>query len=163
MSCCKCCCGKKDCEEGEEGRCCCGGATGTCCQEGEYCCDGECQSEPCCDGTPITVTFAFGSDGTLRACSPQVKETQTVTIPTSVPLPFTANVSWSADDDVSINGVRLNETFNSAGGCVYGSYCCASSGSGSMTFSTRTLTVSLIDTVGVNWGGSVTITPVCPP
>jgi hypothetical protein len=51
MTCCKCCCGNVDCEEGQEGKCCCGGPGGTCCQEGEYCCDGECQEEPCgCSG-----------------------------------------------------------------------------------------------------------------
>ena len=47
MPCCKCCCGNKDCEEGEQGKCCCGGPTGTCCQEGHYCCDGVCQEESC--------------------------------------------------------------------------------------------------------------------
>lgn len=44
MACCKCCCGKKDCEEGDQGKCCCGD---TCCTESEYCCDGACQAEPC--------------------------------------------------------------------------------------------------------------------
>ena len=47
MACCKCCCGNKDCAEGEIGKCCCGGPTGTCCQADEYCCEGECQSTPC--------------------------------------------------------------------------------------------------------------------
>jgi len=50
MACCKCCCGNKDCAEGDEGKCCCGGAGGTCCQEGQYCCDGVCENDPCgCD------------------------------------------------------------------------------------------------------------------
>lgn len=46
MACCKCCCGNKDCEEGDQGKCCCGGS---CCDTDEYCCGGGCQSDPCCD------------------------------------------------------------------------------------------------------------------
>ena len=48
MACCKCCCGNRICNEGDEGKCCCGGTQGLCCQQGEYCCNGECQPEPCC-------------------------------------------------------------------------------------------------------------------
>ena len=160
MACCKCCCGKRDCEEGDEGKCCCGE---TCCNAGEYCCNSECQAEPCCDNTPVTYVFSDGGDQEFRACDPQVKETATITIPESVPVPFDADVSWNADDDVEVDGTRLNVTFGSAGGCPYGDYCCASGGAGIMTFSSRSITVKLIDTVGVSWGGSVTIAPICPP
>ena len=55
MACCKCCCGNKDCAEGEIGKCCCGGSSGSCCTASQYCCDGACQSTPCtgacCDAT----------------------------------------------------------------------------------------------------------------
>lgn len=48
MACCKCCCGNKICENGEEGKCCCQGDNSiTCCQQGEYCCNGVCQEVPC--------------------------------------------------------------------------------------------------------------------
>jgi len=67
MPCCKCCCGNKDCGQGEEGKCCCGGAAGTCCQEGQYCCDGTCQNEPCGNGNTCQCSsqlddFAPGVD-----------------------------------------------------------------------------------------------------
>ena len=47
MACCKCCCGNKDCAEGEQGKCCCGGSSGSCCTASQYCCDGTCESTPC--------------------------------------------------------------------------------------------------------------------
>ena len=146
------------CDEGDGG-CLCGAS---CCPADQFCCDGVCQEGPCCDDTPVTHVFTGGS-GPGRECDPQVKETATITIPASVPVPFDATVSWSADDDVEVDGTRLNVTFGSAGGCFYGDYCCASSGSGTMTFSSRSITVKLIDTVGVGWSGSVTIAPICPP
>lgn len=166
MACCKICCGCADCPENEllPGKCCCGGQPGECCQDGEYCCDGVCETDPCvCDDTPVTFTFATVTGQSQRSCDPQVKETGTITMSGDVPLPFTATVSWSADDDVEVNGTRLNVAFGSAGGCQFGAYCCASSGSGTMTFTSRSITVKLIDTVGFAWGGSVTITPDCPP
>ena len=53
MACCKCCCGNKDCAEGDHGKCCCGGSAGACCTASQYCCSGVCQSAPCgeCSGT----------------------------------------------------------------------------------------------------------------
>lgn len=55
MACCKCCCGNKDCSQGDQGKCCCGTTTKACCTASEYCCDGECKSTPCtgacCDAT----------------------------------------------------------------------------------------------------------------
>ena len=74
MACCKCCCGNKNCAEGEQGKCCCGsGPEAVCCSDGQYCCDGDCQSDPCCcpcgdiDLTGMTVqwdgkTFVVGED-----------------------------------------------------------------------------------------------------
>jgi hypothetical protein len=129
--------------------------------------NGRCQDEPCdpppeCDDTPITHTFVGGL-GVGRDCDPQVKETATITVPESVPVPFDATVSWNADDDVEVNGSRLNVLFGSPGPCELGDYCCASSGSGTMTFNSRSITVKLIDTIGVRWSGTVTITPICPP
>lgn len=67
MTCCKVCCGCKECDEGEEGKCCCGLE---CCAPDTYCCNAECvpacsegqegdckctdaccyQDEYCCDG-----------------------------------------------------------------------------------------------------------------
>lgn len=49
MPCCKCCCGNKICENGDEGKCCCQGDNNSieCCNEGEYCCGGACQATPC--------------------------------------------------------------------------------------------------------------------
>jgi hypothetical protein len=46
MACCKCCCGKKECDEGEEGKCCCGNE---CCAAGTYCCNAECV-DACSEG-----------------------------------------------------------------------------------------------------------------
>lgn len=55
MACCKCCCGNKDCAQGEQGKCCCGTTEKNCCTAEQYCCDGACQSTPCtgacCDPT----------------------------------------------------------------------------------------------------------------
>ena len=66
MACCKCCCGNKNCDEGEIGKCCCGGPTGTCCEADEYCCDGECEPAPCsgacCD--PVFGCTQAADEGT---------------------------------------------------------------------------------------------------
>lgn len=55
MACCKCCCGNKDCAQGDQGKCCCGTTEKNCCTAEQYCCDGACQSTPCtgacCDPT----------------------------------------------------------------------------------------------------------------
>lgn len=122
----------------------------------------ECQSccAPCV-ATPLTHTFV-GGGGAQRGCSPETKETATITVPCTIPLPFQADVSWSADDDIEVNGTRLNVNFNPGGGCPFGDHCCTSSGAGRMTFSSRNITVKLIDTVGISWNGTVTITPICP-
>jgi len=47
MACCKCCCGQRDCVEGDQGKCCCGGVNGECCEANEYCCNGQCRTDPC--------------------------------------------------------------------------------------------------------------------
>ena len=79
MACCKCCCGNKNCDEGEIGKCCCGGPTGACCNTSQYCCDGVCEPAPCtgacCDGVfPCTQTTfedcPFGFKGLGVACDP---------------------------------------------------------------------------------------------
>lgn len=68
MACCKCCCGNRECDEGDEGKCCCGGANGSCCQEGQYCCDGECSNVECgpvvqCACTPNCVIITPAQEG----------------------------------------------------------------------------------------------------
>jgi hypothetical protein len=78
-----------------------------------------------------------------RSCEPQIKETQTFEIPTNIILPANANVYWNADDDISVNDVRLG------GGCS------SSRGTKNLTLNNRTVKLDLIDTRGSNWGGNI--------
>jgi len=68
MACCKCCCGNKDCAEGEAGKCCCGGTEKTCCKAGEYCCDWECKSTPC-SGACCHPTFGCSQPADEETCT----------------------------------------------------------------------------------------------
>jgi hypothetical protein len=68
MACCKCCCGNKNCDEGEIGKCCCGGPTGTCCDADEYCCDGECEPTPC-GGACCDPVFGCGQAADEGTCT----------------------------------------------------------------------------------------------
>jgi hypothetical protein len=121
-------------------------------------------SDPCCckeECWETTVTFPNQSLP-FRSCNPQVMATQNVTIPDDVCIPACAQVSWSADDDIAINDVRLNGTWDlRSTGCPYGDACCASAGSRRICIDTRELKIDLIDTVGVNAGGTCTI-KICP-
>lgn len=63
MACCKCCCGEKDCAEGDQGKCCCGGAQGTCCDVGEFCCNGVCSPNPCCNAETCPPATAAAYKG----------------------------------------------------------------------------------------------------
>jgi hypothetical protein len=102
---------------------------------------------PLIPGGITTVSFPAVSNQPGRSCSAEVKNTRFVDIPTTVALPVTLTVDWSADDDISINGQRLG------GGCS------ASSGKKLITFNNRRIQVDLVDTVGINWGGSVSFSP----
>jgi hypothetical protein len=102
---------------------------------------------PLIPGRVTTVSFPVVSNQPSRSCSAEVKNTRFVDIPTTVALPVTLTVDWSADDDISINGQRLG------GGCS------ASSGKKLITFNNRRIQVDLVDTVGINWGGSVSFSP----
>jgi hypothetical protein len=99
--------------------------------------------------TPTSFTSAIvfnGGTGPVRTCDPQIKDTKTITIPDYINLPVSGTISWSVDDDIALNGVRLGGTCN------------ASNGSRTISIDNRTLTLDLIDTVGVNWGGTFSIT-----
>lgn len=102
-------------------------------------------NEPCCCCWEETVTFTTVMGQNYRECDPQVKETKTLDVPEWVCLPACAEVTWNADDDIEIDGYRLRNKCDAGGGtkkiCIYGS----------------PITLKLIDTVGVNWGGSATI------
>lgn len=102
---------------------------------------------PCCCAWcwEETVSFTQVLDQPGRECDPVIKETKFLTIPEWVCVPASAQIIWNADDDIAINGARLNNR------------CFAGSGEKRLTITQRILQLDLIDTVGTNWGGSVTI------
>jgi Ca2+-binding RTX toxin-like protein len=83
-----------------------------------------------------------------------VAETRVVSLPDSVALPSQVLISWAADDDVRLNGVRLGTGIANAGTRL-------------VTVYTRDLVLDLIDTVGGASGGTVTLSlnnsPDTPP
>jgi hypothetical protein len=116
---------------------------------------------PCC--TPITRRVDFvGGSGPIRNCDPQVKDTKTIVFPECVQVPFDATVTWSTDDDAEVDGQRMNDP---QPGCPFGQDppCCEGGGTKVRTFNSRTITCKLIDTVGIRWGGYVSITVICNP
>jgi len=115
---------------------------------GDFCYNCECWS--------TTVIFPFYS-GPYRNCSPEIKDTIFVTIPSYVRLPALATVEWSADDDILINGESLNGMIDC--GSYGGGKCCATlSSPRSITIDSHQVQVDLLDTVGVYWYGNVKIT-----
>jgi RHS repeat-associated protein len=93
-------------------------------------------------GWSTRVDFASFSGLPSRPYQERVMDTRVITLPADVSIPAVLNVSWEADDDVRIDGRRLGTGY-------------AASGSTTITASSRSVTLELIDTVGVNSGGWV--------
>jgi hypothetical protein len=106
------------------------------------------------------VRFDFENHWSVPAPPPGVAdyalvaETRVVSLPDSVALPAQVLISWEADDDVRLNGVRLGTGITNAGTRL-------------VTVYTRDLVLDLIDTVGGASGGTVTLSlntsPDTPP
>lgn len=130
-----------------------------CCPSGKEMCNGDCfdpcpahmnRGEDCLCSCSVCWTQTFTFQGAYfqpyRECDPQVKETLTFEVPEYIPIPSQALVSYSADDDIAINGVRMRP-----GDC--------GAGSGTdipVQIESRSVTLDLIDTVGINWSGQAT-------
>jgi RHS repeat-associated protein len=93
-------------------------------------------------GARVDFTNTYGMPS--RPYEERVMDTRVVALPADVPLPASLNVSWAADDDVRVNGQRLGTGY-------------AGSGSTTVSVSSRSVTLELIDTVGVNSGGYVVL------
>ena len=96
MACCKCCCGNRDCSNGDLGKCCCGG---DCCEANEYCCNGQCTDTPPCG---LTGSGSF----TLATCEQKTRE---VFVQNTCCCTATLALSGSCDDDVIIDGFVLED------------------------------------------------------
>jgi autotransporter-associated beta strand protein len=84
----------------------------------------------------------YGYPYAERSYEEQVKETKTLRLPDSIPVPATLIARWAADDAVRVNGVMLGRGYKDSGSKI-------------ITVSSRAITVDLVDTLGGEWGGWV--------
>jgi hypothetical protein len=111
----------------------------------------------CCQYWTETVVFPMVS-GPYHPCSPSIKETRNITIPRTITLPALARIQWSVDDDFIVNGESLNSMIDCGGYGAFGK-CCATRGSPiTKMINHHQVQIELLDTIGIYWGGSVTIT-----